>query len=720
MLPNLKTQPRALRATSNRLRNRHRSIPLGLDVLERREVLSTFLVSNLAGSGAGSLRQAIVDSNHTTGPNTIAFDVSGTISVGKCSLPSIVRPVTLDGTTAPGFQGAPAVTVDFQGTQGLKFASGSSGSSLLSLDLVNSGGAGVTLASSHLTVEGNDIGVLADGTTVYGNAGDGIRIESTSSGDLIGQATTPTSGATPVSNLISGNGGNGIGVYGARNNVIAENAIGTNLSGSVALANHQNGILLTKGASGNTIGGTASGGNNPTQSIFVRPPQGNLISGNQGDGVLITGKATRNVLSGNFIGTSASGNSAVGNQLDGVAIVGANNNQLIGCTLTDSPFVYYNVISGNGGNGLRITNSNGTTVHANFLGAGANNATIVANGGDGLLVSGTSKQTQVGGVIPLGNVISGNARNGIEVKDKASGFTSFNTFAGIYAFLGAAPNKLDGILITSTGGNNLIRTCIVSGNLGNGIEIGGNASGVQVTDTAVGTSTNIQSAIPNGGSGIVLTGTTHNNFIGGRQVSVEKQVDSSSNLGYGIAVIGRAHDNQIANANIGSGDFGITALGNALGGIYLGSGTSGTTIGSTNPALVAQVKDNLGAGIAIVGSSRNVILGSTIFNNATGIFLINGRNNQIGQPGAGNVISSNKQDGVSLSGNSSGTKVQANTINQNQANGVKLVNVRNVTVGGRRLTQGNLIVNNVDYGIDQEGQNPGTVIQGNTLIGNGK
>ena len=69
-----------------------------------------------------------------------------------------------------------------------------------------------------------------------------------------------------------------------------------------------------------------------------------------------------------------------------MAIVKANGNQLIGCTFQQSPFVFYNVLSGNGGNGLRITNSNNTTVQANFMGAGADNATVVANGGDGLLV----------------------------------------------------------------------------------------------------------------------------------------------------------------------------------------------------------------------------------------------------------------------------------------------------------------------------------------------
>ena len=108
--------------------------------------------------------------------------------------------------------------------------------------------------------------------------------------------------------------------------------------------------------------------------------------------MLINNGATRQYLSGNFVGTTAPGNSALGNRLDGVAIDSADGNPLIGCTVQQAPFVFYNVLSGNGGNGLRITNSNNTTVQANFMGVGANNATIVANGGDGLLVSGSSTE----------------------------------------------------------------------------------------------------------------------------------------------------------------------------------------------------------------------------------------------------------------------------------------------------------------------------------------
>src|SRR6185369_13082663 len=56
---------------------------------------------------------------------------------------------------------------------------------------------------------------------------------------------------------------------------------------------------------------------------------GNVISGNDANGVLITGKATQNAVSGNFIGLAASGNNALGNRLDGVKIDNANQN-LIG------------------------------------------------------------------------------------------------------------------------------------------------------------------------------------------------------------------------------------------------------------------------------------------------------------------------------------------------------------------------------------------------------
>src|SRR5216683_691943 len=46
---------------------------LGLETLEDRTVLSTFTVYNLADSGSGSLRQAILDANANPGADRIRF-----------------------------------------------------------------------------------------------------------------------------------------------------------------------------------------------------------------------------------------------------------------------------------------------------------------------------------------------------------------------------------------------------------------------------------------------------------------------------------------------------------------------------------------------------------------------------------------------------------------------------------------------------------------------
>ena len=73
-----------------------------------------------------------------------------------------------------------------------------------------------------------------------------------------------------LSNVISGNGGNGIGIYGANDNQIAMNYIGTDVTGTLRRGNAGNGILVTDGAVGNLIGGEATGGNDP-DGRRVRP-----------------------------------------------------------------------------------------------------------------------------------------------------------------------------------------------------------------------------------------------------------------------------------------------------------------------------------------------------------------------------------------------------------------------------------------------------------------
>ena len=451
----------------------------------------TLTVSRLSDAGPGSLRAAIaaVNTSLPGRPALIRFTVRGMITLSS-PLPPVSRNVTINGATAPGYAGgAPVVGINANGQAGLDFAPGSAGSRLLALAVDGASGAGVTVAASNITLGANYIGLSLSGAAA-GNHGDGVFVAAGSYANTIGENLSGKSGV--VSNVISGNGGNGITLSGSSLNTVQDNRIGTSPAGTSAIPNRYNGLAITGRSYFNEIGGTAfvdsatGQANNPTGSkgtvtpVFVVPPLGNLISSNGLNGVLIDAGAGHNQLNGNFIGTTANGDAALGNGANGVWIDAANHNSLIGCKFVNNPFVYYNVVSGNDQNGLRVTDAKGTVVQGNFFGTGANNTAIAANRLDGILVEGSSTDTQVGGVIPLGNVSAGNGRNGIEVTGRVSGFTTFNTFGGLLAFKGAAPNGRDGLLITATGGNNLVRTNVFSGNRSNGIELGGNASGVTV------------------------------------------------------------------------------------------------------------------------------------------------------------------------------------------------------------------------------------------------
>ena len=280
-------------------------------------------------------------------------------------------------------------------------------------------------------------------------------------------------------------------------------------------------------------------------------------------------------------------------------------------------------MSGNRGNGLRITSSNGSVVQGNFFGIGANNATIVANYGDGILINGSSQGTQVGGVIPLGNVSSGNVRNGIEVAGTASGFITFNTFGGVLAFGGAAPNGNDGLLITATGGGQTVRTNVFSGNINNGIEIAGDASGVTVGPTSPALARKAIVLVPNGNDGVLLDGNAHGNAIGDYYQSVIPQNTFSGNLGYGIAIVGGAHDNQIFNSFVGTDVFGRSALANQQGGIYVGAYAVRNRIGgcSSDPKQPKKnlVSGNVGNGVTLdTGSSYTAVIDNWIGLNKAG------------------------------------------------------------------------------------------------------
>lgn len=679
------------RQRSHHCRNQRR---LSLEGLEVRNMLSTISVLNLNDSGAGSLRQAIVDANVAPGADIIEFNVAGTIELTSGALPVITDRVDIDGTTAPGFAGTPMVEIDANGFNGLRFNQGSHDSTLLSLGIVDAGSAGVTLRASHVTLLGNFIGVELDGQTVAGNDGDGVAIRS--SGNIIG-GTLSTYIVDPVEreienapnrNVISGNGGNGIGIYGTRDNKIIANYIGTDSEGMEDLGNQKNGILLTKGASFNEIGGRDPLPTPPPKGYSGKPTEGNVISGNERNGVLLTKGAHHNSLSGNFIGTDVSGNVDVGNTLDGVAIVkGSDHNSLLGADPAlplpsdEDAFTFYNVVSGNDGNGLRIDNSDHTVVIANFFGMAADNGIpdpngpilipiLIGNGLDGVLIEGTSTDIQFGGPLPLGNVVAANGKHGIEVRDKASGFVSGNTFSGMGAFNNsdAFGNALDGLHITSTGGGHDIFTSLFGANGDDGIEISGNASGVVVRQSIIGLNGKVPPGLlplPNGDNGVEIGGQAHGNFIGPQieGPSVVPQNTISANTNYGVAIIGNAHHNKVFGAFIGvniEGGMQEGPVGNGKSGVFLGDHSHHNTIGGYREDKANLISGNGGHGVELSGATHdNKIIDNLIgsdqdgdsepgFGNAgAGVFLSRStHNNHI----SGNLARDNVLSGYELNG----------------------------------------------------------------------
>ena len=103
------------------------------------------------------------------------------------------------------------------------------------------------------------------------------------------------------------------------NNVIEGNRIGTDTTGTTALAN-ASGVAIQAGTL-NTVGGTTSSAQN-------------LISGNAGAGVdiitIFSPATAGNVVEGNLIGTDATGGTKLPNDGAGVSITGAENNTVGG------------------------------------------------------------------------------------------------------------------------------------------------------------------------------------------------------------------------------------------------------------------------------------------------------------------------------------------------------------------------------------------------------
>jgi hypothetical protein len=561
-------------------------------------------VTTTADSGPGSLRQAILDANSHLGADAIDFAIdSGVRSIAPLSpLPALTDPVIVDGTTQPGYAGTPIIQLDgiHAGPQVDGLTMLAPFSRVQGLVINRFDGNGIVVAATDDIVSGNYVGTDVSGTIGLGNDGDGVLV--TGVGAIVG-------GATPEArNIISGNGKAGIRVLGASavNNSLVGNWIGLSAEGNAPLGNQENGVVVDSA--------------NATHVGLPQFGPVNVISGNLGDGVVLRGSSfAPGTVAGNLIGTDPTGTVALGNQGAGVVVDGTSAS--VGIPLAGAD----NVISGNLGPGISIatpdTLADLTSVNNNRIGTDVNGTFALGNQGPGIVVKLGKASVGLPGALG-GNVTSGNLGDGIDLGPNASrdcivsnnhiGTTTDGTAAlgnGGAGVVVSAPAAILGSTLPGSGN-------LISGNAGDGVQLLEGADGTSLAGNVIGLNGAGDSAVGNAGSGVLVTAS---NVIIGLTVTGEGNV-ISGNGGDGVTLLG-THNARVWNNFIGTDATATTGLGNDGNGVLLGAGASDNTVGGTFPGGGNQIAFNGGTGVVVglAGTDlavRNAIRGNAIFSNA--------------------------------------------------------------------------------------------------------
>ncbi|MBK6326389.1 MAG: PKD domain-containing protein [Chloroflexi bacterium] len=355
---------------------------------------STYTVTTTADSGPGSLRQVILDANANPGADTITFAIGASGSQQTIqptsALPTITDPVTIDGWSqgGSGYTGPPLIELNGalagSSVNGLNITSG--GSTVRGL-VVNGFAIGGSAAGIRLQtgggnwIYGNYIGTDFAGETRVANQR-GVWIDGGSSSNRIG---TNADGVGDVAerNVISANVEQNIWIYQptTTGNLIMGNYIGLNAAGTTAVGTNNQTVaatgILVQEASYTVIGTDGDGQGDALE--------GNVISGSIHN-INLTGTSVNmshhNRISGNLIGTNASGTVSVGIQVEGVRVYVTENN-IVG---TDgdgvSDELEGNLISGNSDWGILLqqTGALNNVIAGNKIGTDITGMASIPNG----------------------------------------------------------------------------------------------------------------------------------------------------------------------------------------------------------------------------------------------------------------------------------------------------------------------------------------------------
>ncbi|MEM6642513.1 MAG: LamG-like jellyroll fold domain-containing protein [Bacteroidota bacterium] len=315
---------------------------------------AVFEVVNTNDAGVGSLRQAILDANASTGA-LVNFNIAGAgpWQIDLVSeLPEITGDnVIIDGATQPGWVfGDPNAMVILNGSGLGTDVSG----------LFVNGGQDVQIYGLILT---SFSGGTFTGAIKTDNNAHGIRI-----------------GAANKGNIIHGNASN-IGIYISDTDqaTIQGNWIGT-LDGTSVSGNGQYGIRAVGGGTFGTVDDLLVGGD-------FTLGEGNVIGGHTGINSygLTLARGNNLKVSGNYIGVGTDGSSAIPNT-GGIWLNGTSDGFVTNATIGGNSSTELNIISANENSGIRVGDADGVSIDGNFIGLQGDGASALGNGSQGINV----------------------------------------------------------------------------------------------------------------------------------------------------------------------------------------------------------------------------------------------------------------------------------------------------------------------------------------------
>ncbi len=308
---------------------------------------ATFTVTNVSDSGAGSLRQAILDANAAGGADVIAFDVPGpgvhTLVIAS-ALPAVTDIATIDGYTQPGSspntlplaQGTNAVlNIEVSGAAVtlepcLTWAAG--GGRIQGLT-INRCPIGTIQVTGSVTIAGNFLGTTPQGGPLTDGSRQNRGIYALGAQSEPATTEVVVGGPNPADrNLISGHTSfqlsEGVRAQFYTHMTLQGNLIGVDATASYAISN---GI------------GVFSGATPPPHVGGPGPNEGNVIAGSLSAGMF----GTLEVFQGNFVGTNAAEDRALGNLGGGLVTGNVGGGSVGGLGPGEG-----NVFAWNGGGGV--------------------------------------------------------------------------------------------------------------------------------------------------------------------------------------------------------------------------------------------------------------------------------------------------------------------------------------------------------------------------------